>query len=109
MFQAFLQPAGVFPLLGCNLGPLDDSVGDATHGSTVHAEGALGNAILELVQEGYLAVLVVHVDLHAPSSDLRVVLEFCGERVVVCSEEAYAANVRCDMVEDGLCNRNAIV
>src|SRR3569833_2392817 len=64
--EALLEAAGVLPLAGRHLGPLDDLVGATAHGGAVHADRALGHARLALVQERPAAVSVVDVNLHAP-------------------------------------------
>ena len=56
-----------------------------------------------------MAVVVVNVDLHAFWRDLGVARELGGQGVVVRCEEACAADVRGDVVEDGLRDSDAIV
>lgn len=108
LLETVLEPTGVFPLPGGDLGAIDDPVRDAAHGGAVHAERALGHAGLELVQEGDAAVGVVDVDAHPLWRDLRVPLELGRERVVVRGEEADAANVSRNMVQDGLSDGDAV-
>ena len=73
----------------------------------MHAEGSLRDAVLKLIEERHAAVLVVDVDLHALRGYLGVAGELGGEGVVVCGEEASAADVRGDVVQDGLSDGNA--
>lgn len=109
LLEAVLQLAGVLPLLGRHLRAVDDLAGDAAHRGAVHAERALRDAVFELVQERHAAVIRVDVNLHALGRDLGVAGELCGEGVVVRGEEAGAANVCCDVVEDGLRDCDAVV
>lgn len=75
----------------------------------MHAETALRHAVLEFVQEGDAARGVVDVDLHAAVADLGMGGEFLGEGVVVRGEEADAADVGGDVVQDGLGDCDAVI
>jgi hypothetical protein len=75
----------------------------------MHAETTLCDAVLEFVEKGDLTVVVVDVDLHSLGCDFRVTSELGGEGVVVGCKEAGAADVCCDVMEDGLCDCDAIV
>jgi len=99
----------MFPFPSRDFGSVNDLGGDATHSGAMHAETAFCDTVFKFVEESDLAVVVVDVDLHSFGRDLRVPSELGSEGVVVGCEEAGAANVRCDVVEDGLCNGDAIV
>ena len=75
----------------------------------MHAETAVGDAVLELVQERDAALVVVDLDLHAAVADLRVGGKLLGEGVVVRGEVADAADVRGDVVQHGLGDGHAVV
>lgn len=75
----------------------------------MHAEAALGHAVLELVQERDAAGGGVDVDLHASVPYFRMRGELLGEGVVMGGEEADAADVRGDVMKDGLGDGNAVV
>ena len=75
----------------------------------MHAKRALGDAVFELVEKGDAPLRGVDVDLHAFVADFGVVGELGGEGVVVGCEEADAADVGGDVVEDCLGNCYAVV
>lgn len=99
----------MLPLLSSHLGPLNNLVRNATHRRTVHTETALRNAIFKLIQERDAAFLIVNVDAHSLGCNFWVSLELSSKGVVVGCEEAEGANVRGDVVQDGLGDSHTVV
>lgn len=78
LLKAVLQSTGMLPFSRRNLRTLNDTTRNATHCRAVHTEAALRNTILEFVEEGNLALFLVDMNLHPPSSNLWMVLELGG-------------------------------
>lgn len=75
----------------------------------MHAETSFGNAVLEFIQKRDAARGFVDVDLHSPISHFGVRGEFFGEGVVMRSEKPNATDVRGDVVEDRLRDRDTVI
>ena len=75
----------------------------------MHPETPLRDARLQFVQKRDPTLPLIDVDLHPAVHDFRMAAEFLGERMVVRGEEADAADVRGDMVQHRLGDRDAVV
>ena len=75
----------------------------------MHAETALCHALFEPIQKRHALILVIDVNRHALRGDFGVRRELGRQAVVVRGEEAEAADVRRDVVQDRLRDRYAVV
>jgi hypothetical protein len=91
------------------LRPLNHSARNATHRRAMHAETPVRDTLLQLIQERDPPLPLVDVDAHPPVRHVRVGGEFLGEGVVMRREEADAADVARDVMQDGLRDGDAIV
>src|SRR5215469_12933483 len=99
----------MLPLFRCHLRPINHLCRDPTHSRTMHTKTALRNPVLQLIKKRNLSIVIINMDLHSLRRNFRMPREFRGERVVMRREEAGAANVCCDVVEDCLCHCYAVV
>ena len=99
----------MFPLAGSFVRARDDFRRNAAHRGAVHPEAALGEAVFESVQEGDGAGVVIDDNLHPLGGDFGVAGELRRQAAVVGREEAEAADVRGDVVQDCFGDGNTVV